>query len=303
MKFRLAFSALLLCLVVLSTGCRASPTSSPTGSPVPSEPPQTETALPLAALVNGESITLAEFEEELRRFADARGIDLATSQAQEIVIQAMIEQRLLAQAARSRGHDVNESMLDSKIEQLRSELGESNSFETWRQENHFTMSSFRASLKVEMLAAEMIDDIVSQVPKSELQVHGRHLLVASLEEAQSYLEQILAGADFGELASQYSLDLSTRPGGGDLGWFPRGTLTMQNVEDAFFLLQPGELGDIIESDLGFHIIELIEREQRPLTTSALTARREVAIEDFLENEMARAAVEIFLDTAQLNGDG
>lgn len=303
MKFRQALAPTLFLIILLSTGCRASPAVSPTGSPPPTEPPLTETTVPLAGRVNGEAITMAEFEEELQRFYDARGTDLATSQSQEIVIQAMIEQRLLAQAASIRGHEVDDGSLDAKIEQLRSELSESRSIEAWLQQNHYSMTSFRNALRVEMLATAMIDDIANQVSGSELQVHGRHFLVASLEEAQAYRDQIFAGADFGELASQYSLDLSTRPGGGDLGWFARGTLTMQNVEDAFFQLQPGELSEIIESELGFHIIEVIEREQRPLTSSALTARRESAIEDFIENEKARAAIEVFLNTPPPNGDG
>jgi parvulin-like peptidyl-prolyl isomerase len=295
----------LTCFIflLLIAGCRSSPTQTSLPIATPSDVPQTETPLPLAALVNGEAITMTEFEEELERLLDARGTDLASSLAQEIAIQALIEQRLLAQAARSRGHDVDEAMLDAKIEQLRSELGEERSLESWLQENHYSMASFRAALVQEMLATEMINDIVNQVSRSELQVHGRHILLASLEDAQSYLDQINSGADIGELASLYSLDLSTRPGGGDLGWFPRGTLTMQNVEEAFFSLQPGELGEIIESDLGFHIIELIAREQRPLTSAALTSRRESAVVDFLQNERARAGIEIFVTSSQSGGDG
>ncbi len=90
-------------LIGLSLAACSQPTSTPEPTPQPSATPTlslpTATSVPLAASVNGESITLAEFQAELARYQMAFGTELAT-QAQQNVIEDMIAKVLLAQAAR-----------------------------------------------------------------------------------------------------------------------------------------------------------------------------------------------------------
>ncbi len=77
---------------------------------------------------------------------------------------------------------------------------------------------------------------------------------ASRSLTQSILDQIKAGADFGELAQKYGED-ATGPEGGDLGWFARGTMVPQ-FENTVFALKKGELSpDILETTYGFHVIQ------------------------------------------------
>jgi parvulin-like peptidyl-prolyl isomerase len=255
----------------------------------------TETEIPLAILVNSEPITLEEYENELARYQDSRGTDLATEhEGSEIVIQAMIERVLLAQGAHTLDLDIEENELVQELERLIADIGGQDNYLRWLEENHFTTDSFEQALMNDMLAARMVEKITTDVPQSELQANARQILVSSEEEAESLRQQILAGADFAELAVLYSMDLSTRPAGGDLGWFARGTLTMPAVEDAIFQLQPGEVSDVIASELGYHIVQLVQLEERPLSYETLIIRREQAVQNWLDEKWNQAEIEIFV---------
>ena len=107
-------------------------------------------------------------------------------------------------------------------------------------------------------------------------------------------DQLLDGADFAEIARIYSIDTSSRPAGGDLGWFPAGYLLVPEVEAAAFDIQPGELSEVIESELGFHIVQTIERGERPLAPDALRQLREEAVMDWLGAQREVAEVQILI---------
>lgn len=292
MKLRFPFLHILL--LILGTGCRSDPTLLPTSTVTQTPSPPTETPIPVAALVNGEPVYLEQFEDELARFQDARGTDLATNEMTELVLDALVDRTLLAQGARENGYIFDGSMIDEKIDQLIIDLGEESSLQTWLDANHYTLASFRDALAEESLAAEMVGLIVEGVSKSDVHAHALHILVASQEEAQQIHDRISVGAEFSELAVLHSLDLSTRPAGGDLGWFARGTLTIPEIEVIIFELQPGDLSDVIASALGFHIVQLIELDERPLSFQLLEARREQAVSSWLSAQREIAEIEIHL---------
>lgn len=273
---------------------RTGETQTPTGSP--STP--TATPEPLAAIVNGEGILLADFEAEIARFEaaqGARGIDLATLEGYRgQVLQALIERRLLAQGAVAGGAVVAEEEVLAETERLAVDLGSTDALEAWMTENHFTLESLIRDLREEMLAAEMVAQIAEGVPAEADQVHARHILVTSREEADELRAEILSGADLGELAVALSLDLSTRPAGGDLGWFPRGYLTTPEVETAAFSLEPGGTSEVVESSLGFHIVQTLERGQRPLQPDALERLQESAVGAWIDGRRQASAIELLI---------
>ncbi len=73
--------------------------------------------------------------------------------------------------------------------------------------------------------------------------------------AESLLVVLRGGADFAELARRLSSDTATRDSGGSLGWFRRGTM-VKAFEDAAFHLRPGDISNIVETDFGYHIIQV-----------------------------------------------
>lgn len=82
---------------------------------------------------------------------------------------------------------------------------------------------------------------------------------ASLARAERVLEEIRAGADFGEQAERYSADRASAASGGDLGWFDRGEMAPE-FENATFELEPGETSEPVLTGFGYHIIKLDAKE-------------------------------------------
>jgi peptidyl-prolyl cis-trans isomerase C len=206
----------------------------------------------------------------------------------------MIDRRLLAEGALAEGVNVTQEAVLAETERLALDLGSADDLEAWMAENGYTIESFTRGLSEDMLAAEMVARIAEAVPLEADQVHARHILVANLEQAESLRGEILAGADFAELAAAQSLDLSTRPAGGDLGWFPAGYLTTPEVEAAAFSLGPGETSDVVESRLGFHIVQTIERAVRPLMPDTLERLQEIAVESWLAEKRQASSIEILV---------
>ncbi len=77
-------------------------------------------------------------------------------------------------------------------------------------------------------------------------------------KAEAILDSIKHGADFAEMARKYSEDPGSAAEGGDLGWVGKGVFYPE-FEAAAFALKPGELSGVVESPVGFHIIQMIER--------------------------------------------
>lgn len=115
--------------------------------------------------------------------------------------------------------------------------------------------------------------------KSELgQVRARHILIKTdpnelgetpggkeeaRKKAQSLLERVRSGEDFASLAQEHSDDESSKPNGGDLGFFTRGNMVPQ-FDQAVFSLKPGEVSNLVETQYGFHIIKVEEQREPSL---------------------------------------
>jgi parvulin-like peptidyl-prolyl isomerase len=94
------------------------------------------------------------------------------------------------------------------------------------------------------------------------------------------------GADFDELALR--ADPLTR---GDLGWVPRGYLLEPKIEETAFNLALGTYSDVITTDVGFHIVRILERDpQRPLSPDAYLALQELALKTWLAQERQQAEI-------------
>lgn len=91
------------------------------------------------------------------------------------------------------------------------------------------------------------------------QVQASHILVGDLETANQVLEELRNGADFAQLAADYSTDTGTKDDGGDLGWFGRGQMVTE-FEDAVFSMQVDQISDPVKTEYGYHIINLTDRK-------------------------------------------
>lgn len=128
-------------------------------------------------------------------------------------------------------------------------------------------------------------------------VHARHLLVAKVSEdtdnikaekktkAEELRKQLVAGADFAELAKKNS-DCPSKENGGDLGTFTRGQM-VKPFEDAAFSQEKNAIGPIVETDFGFHIIQVLEHVSPQL--AKLDGEMKKQIQAFLERQKQQEA--------------
>ena len=97
-------------------------------------------------------------------------------------------------------------------------------------------------------------------------------------------ERVLKGEKFSMLATLYSQDPGSAKKGGELGFFSRGDMVSE-FESAAFALKPGEVSPIIETQFGFHIIQLIERRGNTLNARHILLIPKVSTEDLLRARM------------------
>ncbi len=266
-------------------------------TPTP-EPTATATTEPVAAIVNGTPISLEAYEHQVDRYEAsmvAAGEDLdkpegqqAAAQGRQWVLSLMIEQVLIEQAAAEQGVTVTDDELQETIDSLRDEIGDED-FNAWLEKEGMSLEQMRARLRSDMIATKMANMIAESVPQTADHVHARHILLATREEAERILNQLEAGGDFATLAREYSNDVSTRDVGGDLGFFPPGVLTSDAVEVAAFALQPGQISEVVESALGFHVVQVVERvPDQDVSPENLRLLRDQAVRGWL-NELRESA--------------
>jgi peptidyl-prolyl cis-trans isomerase C len=111
--------------------------------------------------------------------------------------------------------------------------------------------------------------------KTEEEVRARHILVESEEKARDLFEKIAHGSDFATLAKHYSKDPGSKDQGGELGFFGRGQMVPQ-FEQVAFKLKKGEVSEPFETQLGWHLVRVDDRRQRPAAAFETVKDRVVA---------------------------
>jgi len=114
------------------------------------------------------------------------------------------------------------------------------------------LTSVAKSATTEEAERKAYDEAAKAQPP-EPEVHARHILLPTEEEAKAALARIKAGEDFAKVATELSKDPSGD--GGDLGWFTKDRMVPE-FADAAFKLEPGQVSDPVKSQFGWHIIKV-----------------------------------------------
>ena len=285
------FACLSIFLVLTLSDCAtpgslnlmpASPT--PTPSPTP-----TVTPIPMAVSVNGEGIPIPEFGEELARYQQdqtALGNTVSLETATKAVRDEFIDTLLLEQAAAASGYQVDDSTLQSRIDGLDTQIGGSGKLTAWETAHGYTDADFRTDLRRQMAAAFTRDKLAASIPATADQVHVKQILLYNADVAQQALGYLKSGWNFNDLAAQY--DPVTK---GELGWFPRGYLSDSAIEKTAFALQPGQYSDVIQTQAGYDILFLVERDPAHLLSpDALVTLQEHAVQTWLTQQRNEAKI-------------
>jgi peptidyl-prolyl cis-trans isomerase C len=201
----------------------------------------------VVAAINGKSIT----EGELKLAETEIGSELSNlpeATKRRVLIEFMIETQLLADAADS------------------AKLGQGAEFDQriryWRR-RALRDTYFDSKIKAAVTDAEarkFYDSQVAQI-KPEEEIKTRHILVESEDQAKQIREKIAHGASFTQMAKEHSKDPGTKDEGGELGYFGRGQMVPQ-FEEAAFKLQKGDLSEPVQTQFGWHLIQLDDRRER-----------------------------------------
>ena len=107
----------------------------------------------------------------------------------------------------------------------------------------------------------------------------------ALAFAQSLRQRILDGEDFADLALRFSNDPGSGSQGGDLGWAERGRYVPE-FDEAAFALEVGEISEPVKTSFGYHIIELLERDdERPKEENSLQQEYVEAFQNWLQEQV------------------
>jgi peptidyl-prolyl cis-trans isomerase C len=198
------------------------------------------------ARVNGADITDAELAlAEAEVGAEIAG--LPPESRRRVLVEYLIEAHLFADEANkgqlTTGKDFEDRLAYYKLRAMR---------------DAFYEKKVRGGVS-DAQARAAYDEQIGKL-KPEQEVHARHILVKTEDEAKDLVKQLKAGADFKELA-QKSSDGGSAHSGGDLGYFSRGQM-VKTFEDAAFALEPGQISDPIKSEFGWHVIKVEDKRTK-----------------------------------------
>ena len=284
----------------------ASPTDTPlasTAAPIAQATDQASTELPehIAVLVNGQPISR---ETYLRQVAQARsyflqqpGLDAASEAGKQAlarldqqVLQWLIDQVLIEQSAKDRGIHISDQDIEAALDAMRGD--DPDRFAGWLASNALTMDELRAQVRYDLLTAAMRDLVTSQVPREVEQIHIRHILTSEESAAQRAAQALQAGGNFIALARQISEDATTRSSGGDLGFLPYGVMP-PTFDDVAFAMEPGEISDVVRSEFGFHVIQVVEIDPaRRVPDDLWPVVQERAFATWLDEQRAQADIQM-----------
>jgi hypothetical protein len=288
-------------VVVVAT---AEPSAAVPTAVVPTVAPTATPPAPLAALVNGQYVFLAEYERRVAQYEQAlveQGLDPDTGDGQahlalarQDVLEGLVDTVLIEQGAVGLGVTLADEELETQVEADISAGGGQAAFEEWLQTTGQTREDYKEMLRQSLLSQRVLEVVTADVPPEAEQVHARHIVVDTEEVAREILTRLGDGADFVALARERSLDLATKDNGGDLGWFPRG-LVAPELETAAFALQPGQVSDVVRLGEGYHVVQVVEREAaRPLAPEMQLDLKLAMFDRWLAELRAAATIERFV---------
>ena len=200
---------------------------------------------PVVARVNGAVIHRSDLELAMRG-APAQIQQQPFDKIYPQLLNSIINAELLSQAGRK-----------AKIDQS-AEVKE----QMAAADNEIVADAFVASLaRTQITEAKMrqaYDQYAKAAPQSE-EVHARHILVATEQEAKDIIDQLTKGADFATLAKAKTIDPPGKTDGGDLGYFTKGDM-LPEISAAAFALKPGEITQTpVHTQYGWHVVKVEDR--------------------------------------------
>jgi peptidyl-prolyl cis-trans isomerase SurA len=270
----------------------------------------------IVVVVNNEIITQREIDvmlgpvyNQYRNMYKGEELIKMLEDARESILKQLIEDRLIFGEAKKLNITIDEKEIDAKVNEMKSRVGSDKDLESMLNEQNLTLNELRARYREKIMIRKLVDQKVgARIIITPLEVKNYYnenkdsfmqpeeirlktILIkptkerggesGALQVARDIMKRLKEGCGFEGLAKEYS----DAPGAGDdglMGYVKKGDL-MPQVEEIVFNLREGEITDIIQSPIGYHIFKVDEKKIRRMRDLA-EVRQD--IEEFLYREKA-----------------
>ena len=305
-------------------GATAVPAQPEPVKPMPAQLPD------VLARVNGENVTRKEFEEFVQNLEGRAGGPVPADQRDRVyrsVLDQLVGYKLLLQETKARNVAVPDAEVEARIGEIRKQFPSEDVFMQMLIQRNMTLDQVKADARQDMAISKLIEnEIASKIAvkpeqvqdfytknpdqfKQDERVRASHILIAFPEnadasakaqaktKAEQVLKDVKAGKDFAALAKQHSQDPGSAVNGGDLGFFQKGQM-VGPFNDVAFSLAPGAISDVVETQFGYHIIKVAEKQ--PARAVPLEEVRP-QVEQYLQNQNREEQTETFVKALRSKG--
>ena len=255
---------------------------------------ETETIKDPVAVVNGIEISSNEYETEVNlqlQQASQQGRQIPDAMLPKIkadILNHLIDREVLYQESQKKNIAVNAERVNKEIKTIKDRFPSQEEFEKIIAEMGISEAEIKSQIERNLAIRQLIDtQVIDKITVSEAdtkayydnnpnlfkkpeQVKASHILIkvesdaTDLQKAQARIEiakiqqKLKDGQDFATLAREHSQGPSAK-NGGDLGYFGRGQM-VKPFEDAAFALKPGQVSEIVETQFGYHLIKVVDKQ-------------------------------------------
>ena len=191
-------------------------------------------------------LTQEEFYKEIKELA-------GTQLLEQIMLERILEDK----------YKVTDKEVEEEFNTLKEQYGDQ--FANQLAAAGLNEESLKANIRFNALKEKATSDvkvtdeeIKAYYEKASKELNARHILVDDEETAKKVIERLNAGEDFAALAKELSIDTSSGANGGELGWFGVGKMVPE-FENAAYALELNKVSEPIQTDYGFHIIQVTEK--------------------------------------------
>lgn len=219
------------------------------------------------ARVNGEAITKDQLYDAMVKQSGKQALD------------QLITNKIIELEAKKQNIVVSEDDVNKEVDKIKASYGDEKTFQDTMAQYGYTEDSIKDDIKMNLKITKLLEPEV-KISEQDMkdyfdknkdsfntaeQVKASHILVDTEDKAKEVEDKLSKGEDFAALAKEYSTDTSNNQQGGELGYFPRGTMVPE-FEDAAFSMKVGEISQPVKTKFGYHIIKVEDKKEAKVAT-------------------------------------